>query len=68
MRTAVGRFTHRAKLGRSVLRPYFFQVLGKRLRGLLKSKYPAYAENYAKCIKREAEPHGRRLQDGSARG
>ncbi len=27
-----------------MLRPYVFQVLGKRLRGLLQSKYPAYAE------------------------
>jgi hypothetical protein len=43
-------------------------ALGKRLRGLLQSTYPAYAENYAKCTKGEAEPHGRRYEDGGARG
>jgi hypothetical protein len=27
-----------------MLRPYLFPLLGKRLCGLLQSKYPAYAE------------------------
>src|SRR4029077_890402 len=45
------------------------RVLGKRLRGLLQSKYPAYAESkYAKCSQGEAEPHGRRYENGGARG
>jgi len=69
LRRAVWLFRHRAKLGRSVLRPYLFHMLGKRLRGLLQSKYPAYAETtYAKCTQGEAEPHGRRYENGGARG
>jgi hypothetical protein len=51
------------------LRPYSFQMLGKRLRGLLQSKYPAYAEiEHAECTQGEAEPHGRRYENGGARG
>lgn len=50
------------------LRPYMFRRLGKRLRGLLQSKYPAYAQiTYAKCTQGEAEPHGRRYENGGAR-
>ena len=34
-----------------MLRPYLFPLLGKRLRGLLQSKYPAYAEiQLPECI------------------
>ena len=51
-----------------MLRPYVLHVLGKRLRYLLQSKYPAYAKRHSKCTQREAEPHGRRYEDGGARG
>jgi hypothetical protein len=52
-----------------MVRPYIFQMLGKRLRGLLESKCPAYAQiTNAKCTEGEAEPHGRRYENGGARG